>query len=347
MDAAAFKCRCRRDGKQLLRVLIRARAKQIKESEGWGGDREGSGGMARGSQAAAVKAILTWFPDLKHATYYIDKFNLNSGIRSMSYRSADLESPLNYARIYLPQMMPSCVRRCIYLDTDMVVLDRIELLWETNLGDHIIASPEFCEFKFHRYFTQYFWENKTLSAKYESKREACYFNPGVMLFDTKRWLAHNVTQKLLHWMDVQKHGGERIYRLGSLPPFLLVFSGNLKSVDRTWNLHDLGCGCNVRVDPKVAKLLHWSCDGKPWRRLEGKSGKPCSNDKLYWKPYDLIGLAKAREKKEEMDKAKSEQTDLETASAGNGVGDETEKAQGALSPAADHQDQSVAEPIST
>lgn len=165
----------------------------------------------------------------------------------------------------------------------------------------------------------------------------------------KRWLAHNVTQKLLHWMDVQKHGGERIYRLGSLPPFLLVFSGNLKSVDRNWNLHDLGCGCNVRVDPKVAKLLHWSCDGKPWRRLEGKSGKPCSNDKLYWKPYDLIGLAKAREKKkqEEMDQAKLERKDLEMASAGNGVRDENQKAQGPSSPGAYFQNQSIAELIST
>ena len=38
----------------------------------------------------------------------------------MGYRSRDLESPLNYARIYLPDMLPRCVRRCIYLDTDMV-----------------------------------------------------------------------------------------------------------------------------------------------------------------------------------------------------------------------------------
>ena len=67
---------------------------------------------------------------------------------------------------------------------------------------------------------------------------------------------------------MQKEGKERIYRLGSLPPFLLVFSGNLKSVDKEWNRHDLGCGCNVKVDPKKAKLLHWSCDGKPWRRLD-------------------------------------------------------------------------------
>jgi lipopolysaccharide biosynthesis glycosyltransferase len=150
----------------------------------------------------------------------------------------------------------------------MVVVDRIELLWQTDLGKHVIASPEFCEFKFSRYFTEYFWQNKTLSGKYETKRDACYFNPGVMLFDTAKWRQHDITSKLLRWMNVQKEGAERIYRLGSLPPFLLVFSGNLKAVEREWNIHDLGCGCQVHVDPRKAKLLHWSCDGKPWRRLE-------------------------------------------------------------------------------
>ena len=55
-----------------------------------------------------------------------------------------------------------------------------------------------------------------------------------------KWRKHNITDKLLYWMNVQKYGSERIYRLGSLPPFLLVFSGDLKSVEREWNLHDLG-----------------------------------------------------------------------------------------------------------
>ena len=49
-----------------------------------------------------------------------------------------------------------------------------------------------------------------------------------MLFDTAKWRQHDITSKLLRWMNVQKEGAERIYRLGSLPPFLLVFSGNVK-----------------------------------------------------------------------------------------------------------------------
>jgi hypothetical protein len=61
-----------------------------------------------------------YFPRLNYRTYHIDKYDLSSSVRRMGYRSRDLESPLNYARIYLPDMLPRCVRRCIYLDTDMV-----------------------------------------------------------------------------------------------------------------------------------------------------------------------------------------------------------------------------------
>ena len=67
-----------------------------------------------------------------------------------------------------------------------IVLDRIELLWETDLECFVISSPEFCEFKLFHYFTDYFWQNRTLSQRLNQMRNACYFNPGVMLFDTVR-----------------------------------------------------------------------------------------------------------------------------------------------------------------
>lgn len=67
-----------------------------------------------------------------------------------------------------------------------IVLDRIELLWETDLEGFVISSPEFCEFKLFHYFTDYFWHNRTLSQRFNQMRNACYFNPGVMLFDTVR-----------------------------------------------------------------------------------------------------------------------------------------------------------------
>lgn len=36
----------------------------------------------------------------------------------------------------------------------------------------------------------------------------------------------------------------------------------------------------LRVASRQARLLHWSCAGKPWRRI--KEGLPCSIDTHYW-----------------------------------------------------------------
>lgn len=81
----------------------------------------------------------------------------------------------------------------------------------------------------------------------------------------------------------------RIYELGSLPPFLLVFAGNVKQVEHRWNQHGLG-GDNLEgqcrdLHPGPVSLLHWSGKGKPWLRLDSK--KPCPLDSL-WAPYDLF-----------------------------------------------------------
>ncbi|KAG0470350.1 hypothetical protein HPP92_017050 [Vanilla planifolia] len=88
-------------------------------------------------------------------------------------------------------------------------------------------------------------------------------------------------------MEIQKR--ERIYYLGSLPPFLLVFAGDVVGLDHRWNQHGLGGdnlngGCRA-LHPGPVSLLHWSGKGKPWDRVD--AGKPCHLDFL-WKVYDLF-----------------------------------------------------------
>ena len=106
--------------------------------------------------------------------------------------------------------------------------------------------------------------------------------------DLNRWRTRGYTQKLEAWMEVQKRKA-RIYELGSMPPFLLVFAGEVKRVEHRWNQHGLG-GDNVEglcrdLHPGPVSLLHWSGKGKPWLRLD--AGHRCPIDAL-WAPYDLL-----------------------------------------------------------
>lgn len=223
------------------------------------------------------------FPRLNFKVYHFDHNRVRKFISS-SVRHA-LEQPLNYARNYLADMLEPCVRRVIYLDSDLVVVDDVSKLWHTSLGSRTVGAPEYCRANFTKYFTDKFWSNPNLASTF-AYRKPCYFNTGVMVMDLGKWRRFGYTRRIENWMEIQKE--RRIYELGSLPPFLLVFAGHVAPIDHRWNQHGLG-GDNVKgscrdLHPGPVSLLHWSGSGKPWVRLD--SNRPCPLDSL-WAPYDL------------------------------------------------------------
>lgn len=227
--------------------------------------------------------IKSTFPYLNFNVYRFDSNRVRGKI-SKSIRQA-LDQPLNYARIYLADLIPANVKRVIYLDSDLVVVDDIGKLWEVKLKNKVLAAPEYCHANFTKYFTDAFWSDKSLARTFDG-RKPCYFNTGVMVVDVDKWRQGGYTLKMEGWMTVQKQ--KRIYHLGSLPPFLLVLAGDIKGVHHRWNQHGLG-GDNLEgkcrsLHPGSISLLHWSGKGKPWLRLDSR--KPCTVDYL-WAPYDL------------------------------------------------------------
>ncbi|KAK9748359.1 hypothetical protein RND81_02G052100 [Saponaria officinalis] len=238
------------------------------------------------SNASDLRATLSSsFPYLRFDLYQFDESAV-AGLISTSIRSA-LDCPLNYARSYLANLLPLCVGRVVYLDSDVIVVDDIFTLYNVDLSNgRVLAAPEYCNANFTSYFTPTFWSNPSLSTTF-SNRHACYFNTGVMVIDLTRWRANDYTRQIEEWMELQKR--IRIYNLGSLPPFLLVFAGKIVPVDHRWNQHGLG-GDNYRglcrnLHPGPVSLLHWSGKGKPWVRLD--KSRPCPLDAL-WAPYDLL-----------------------------------------------------------
>ncbi|XP_073155317.1 probable galacturonosyltransferase-like 1 [Henckelia pumila] len=231
------------------------------------------------------RTISNSFPYLSFRIYHFDD-STAAGLISNAIREA-LDCPLNYARNYLANILPTYVEKMVYLDSDVVVVDDIGKLAATLLtNDAVLAAPEYCNANFTSYFTPTFWSNPSLSLTF-ANRKPCYFNTGVMVIDLQRWRAGDYTTKIVEWMQLQKR--IRIYQLGSLPPFLLVFAGNIAPVDHRWNQHGLGgdnfLGLCRDLHPGPVSLLHWSGKGKPWARLD--TGRPCPLDAL-WAPYDLL-----------------------------------------------------------
>ncbi|XP_039000934.1 probable galacturonosyltransferase-like 2 [Hibiscus syriacus] len=89
------------------------------------------------------RTISRSFPSHLFQIYLYDSKEV-SGHISTSIRSA-LDCPLNYARIYLPNLLPICLRRVVYLDSDLVLVDDITKLAVTPLGDNsALAAPKYC-----------------------------------------------------------------------------------------------------------------------------------------------------------------------------------------------------------
>ncbi|XP_043703336.1 probable galacturonosyltransferase-like 9 [Telopea speciosissima] len=233
---------------------------------------------------ALSRLVRSTFPSLNFKVYPF-RVDIVKNLISASIREA-LENPLNYARNYLADILEPCVQRVIYLDSDVIVVDDIRKLWDTSLtGSRVIGAPEYCHVNFTKYFSDGFWADRALSRVFGG-RNPCYFNTGVMVMDLDRWREGNYLKKIEGWMQLQKQ--RRIYELGSLPPFLLVFAGDVEPINHQWNQHGLG-GDNVvgscrNLHPGGVSLLHWSGKGKPWARLDAR--KSCPVDFL-WEPYDL------------------------------------------------------------
>ncbi|KAG0470351.1 hypothetical protein HPP92_017051 [Vanilla planifolia] len=110
---------------------------------------------------ALPAAIRVVFPSLRFRVYRFQEDRVR-GLISASVRAA-LENPLNYARNYLADLLPPCVRRVVYLDSDIIAVDDVRRLWESSAAgfdaapDAVIAAPEYCNANFTRYFTAAFW----------------------------------------------------------------------------------------------------------------------------------------------------------------------------------------------
>lgn len=88
-------------------------------------------------------------------------------------------------RIFLPELLPG-LDRILYLDLDTIVLDSLEPLWRTELGDSYLAAVT----------NVFMREHMGRSATLGLSGDDVYFNSGVMLINLAEWRRAGVTAAL-------------------------------------------------------------------------------------------------------------------------------------------------------
>ncbi|HTH39363.1 MAG TPA: glycosyltransferase family 8 protein [Rhodocyclaceae bacterium] len=92
-----------------------------------------------------------------------------------------LSSPMIYARLLLPSLLPAELERVLYLDSDSVVLGSLLSLFALDLGDHALAAvPDSA--------------HGPMGQRFNLPPQA-YFNAGVQLMHLPNWRAQNISRR--------------------------------------------------------------------------------------------------------------------------------------------------------
>jgi hypothetical protein len=158
-------------------------------------------------------ASISKFVDIHEVNKHIT-FRNDSGARK------ELISPYNFLPFYLPEVYKD-IDRFIYLDSDIVVKGNIEELYNTDLEGNAAAAVEDCSQRFAIYFD--FAQLAEIQAREGPDRpawlppehfdpEACVFNRGVLVVNSKRWMEENITRAIIWWMDEFQKSERNLYK---------------------------------------------------------------------------------------------------------------------------------------
>ncbi|GAB6092853.1 glycosyltransferase family 8 protein [Furfurilactobacillus curtus] len=101
-----------------------------------------------------------------------------------------------YYRLDLPQMLPK-LSRLLYIDCDMVCVDALMELWQTNLQGKVIGAVEDAGYV------------PRLSEMGIECQDQTYFNSGLLLIDMDAWREQDITVKAQEF--IQQHGELLLY----------------------------------------------------------------------------------------------------------------------------------------
>jgi lipopolysaccharide biosynthesis glycosyltransferase len=108
-----------------------------------------------------------------------------------------------YYRLLLPEILPNNVRKLIYLDADVIVLEDLAGLWDIDIGDYCclaVQEPDDphvidCFQRSNPHISVYDLE------KYGVTPEHKYFNSGVMVINLEKWRQDGVMEKAFGFLD--------------------------------------------------------------------------------------------------------------------------------------------------
>jgi lipopolysaccharide biosynthesis glycosyltransferase len=165
-------------------------------------------------------------------------------------------SKMTYARLLIPRIFPDTVSRVLYLDTDLLVLDDLGPLWETDLDGAVVGAVS--DLFFHTAFVADGLDPELMRAdpRYEGlPRVRDYFNAGVLLIDVDRWREKRISEKALEYLTRYSESPHM-----DQDALNFVCDNLWKKLDPRWNVQDH----RKRTVERGSGIVHFVGVSKPW-----------------------------------------------------------------------------------
>jgi lipopolysaccharide biosynthesis glycosyltransferase len=169
----------------------------------------------------------------------------------------------SYIRLLLPEVLPNH-DKVLYLDADLIVMDSLRELWETNIenfaaaaardGMTITKGPDLEHFE-----------------AFNFPKEHIYFNAGVLLLNLKVLREMQLLERVKVWAEKNSH----LMKHNDQDALNVILAGQIVHCHLRWNLQapliapiQLGWKCSQEHEKAVSNpaIIHYVTNRKPWRK---------------------------------------------------------------------------------
>ena len=131
-----------------------------------------------------------------------------------------------YLRVFATSVVPVGTEKLIYLDVDMIVQDDISKLWHVDIGDCVVGAVQDLA-----KIVGSDWGGIPNWQALGMKKEAKYFNAGLLLINVKKWWEEDVTTEFIKCMEVNRKHVNMVDQYG----LNVVLHNRWFELDKRWN----------------------------------------------------------------------------------------------------------------
>lgn len=191
------------------------------------------------------------------------KVNSRSLLDDMPFKCGRPMSIVTYYKFLIPVLLPENITKIIFLDSDLVVNEDVEKLWDMEMGEnYLLAVPEDLPL-----------DDPELLLCHEKLgiKTGKYFNGGVLVINLKKWREENLSDKFISFARDNK---EWVY-LWDQDCLNAVLANKWGELDYKWNLSNQILhpppGSELLKDKERYKdilehpyIIHFNLFDKPW-----------------------------------------------------------------------------------